>query len=40
METTDTNEVKRKFMVLLDDFCPDIVRLNNIHSQLSLLISH
>ena len=26
-------------MVLLDDFCPDIVRLNNIHSQLSPVIA-
>ena len=39
METTDTNEVKRKFTALLDDFCPDIVHLNNIHSQLSPVIA-
>ena len=34
-----TNEVKRKFTALLDDFCPDIVHLNNIHSQLSPVIA-
>lgn len=34
-----TNEVKRKFNALLDDFRPDIVHLNNIHSQLSPVIA-
>ena len=28
-------EVKRKFSSLLDEFCPDVVHLNNIHTQLS-----
>ena len=28
-------EVKRKFSALLDDFRPDVVHLNNIHTQLS-----
>lgn len=34
-----TNEVKRKFTALLNDFHPDIVHLNNIHSQLSPVIA-
>lgn len=34
-----TNEVKRKFTALLNDFRPDIVHLNNIHSQLSPIIA-
>lgn len=34
-----TPEVKRKFTELLDDFQPDIVHLNNIHSQLSPVIA-
>lgn len=34
-----TSEVKRKFSALLDDFQPDVVHLNNIHSQLSPLIA-
>lgn len=33
-----SNEVKNKFTKLLDDFKPDIVHLNNIHSQLSPII--
>lgn len=31
-------EVKRNFNKLLDDFCPDVVHANNIHSQLSPVI--
>jgi glycosyltransferase involved in cell wall biosynthesis len=34
-----TREVKRKFNTLLDDFQPDIVHLNNIHSQISPVIA-
>lgn len=34
-----TSEVKKKFNALLDDFRPDIVHLNNIHSQLSPVIA-
>lgn len=34
-----TNEVKCKFTALLNDFHPDIVHLNNIHSQLSPVIA-
>lgn len=30
-----TNEVKRKFFALLDNFKPEVVHLNNVHSQLS-----
>jgi len=30
-------ETKRKFMRLIDDFKPDVVHLNNIHTQLSLV---
>lgn len=33
-----TGEVKRLFSQLLDDFKPDVVHLNNIHSQLSPVI--
>lgn len=33
-----TNEVKQLFGRLLDDFKPDVVHLNNIHSQLSPVI--
>lgn len=33
-----TNEVKTKFNALLDDFCPDIVHVHNIHSQLSPIV--
>ena len=32
-------EVKRKFCRLLDDFKPDVVHLNNIHTQLSPVIA-
>lgn len=32
-------EVKRKFTALLDDFNPDVVHLNNIHTQLSPIIA-
>lgn len=32
-------EVKRKFSKLLDDFQPDVVHLNNIHTQLSPVIA-
>lgn len=34
-----TDEVKRKFNALLDEFQPDIVHLNNIHTQLSPVIA-
>lgn len=34
-----TQEVRRKFGQLLDDFRPDILHLNNIHSQLSPVIA-
>ena len=34
-----TGEVKRKFNALLDEFHPDIVHLNNIHTQLSPVIA-
>ncbi len=33
-----SNEVKKKFLLLLEEFKPDIIHLNNIHSQLSPLI--
>ncbi len=39
MRPFGTREVKRKFTALLDDFRPDIVHLNNIHSQLSPVIA-
>lgn len=32
-------ETKRKFMRLIDDFKPDVVHLNNIHTQLSPVIA-
>lgn len=32
-------EVRRKFGMLLDDFKPDVVHLNNIHTQLSPVIA-
>lgn len=32
-------EVKRKFNALLDDFKPDVVHLNNIHTQISPIIA-
>lgn len=34
-----TNEVKKKFTKLLNDFNPNIVHLNNIHTQLSPIIA-
>ena len=34
-----SQEVKRKFYKLLDDFKPDVVHLNNIHTQLSPIIA-
>lgn len=34
-----SHEVKRKFSRLLDDFRPDVVHLNNIHTQLSPVIA-
>ncbi len=33
------SEVKKKFNALLDDFRPDVVHLNNIHTQLSPVIA-
>ena len=32
-------ETKRKFTALMDDFHPDVVHLNNIHTQLSPVIA-
>jgi glycosyltransferase involved in cell wall biosynthesis len=34
-----SQEVKRKFTALLDDFRPDVVHLNNIHTQLSPIVA-
>lgn len=34
-----TREVKRKFLALLDDFQPDVLHMNNIHSQLSPMMA-
>lgn len=34
-----TREVKKKFNQLLDDFNPDVVHLNNIHTQLSPILA-
>lgn len=34
-----SHEVKRKFNLLLDDFRPEVVHLNNIHTQLSPVIA-
>jgi len=34
-----TNEVKRKFTQLIDDFDPDIVHLHNIHTQISPIVA-
>lgn len=34
-----TSEVRRKFSSLLDEFLPDVVHLNNIHSQLSPVLA-
>lgn len=39
MRPFGTGEVKKKFTALLDDFQPDVVHLNNIHSQLSPIIA-
>lgn len=39
MRPFGTAEVKRKFAALLDDFRPDVVHLNNIHTQLSPTIA-
>lgn len=39
MRPLGTNEVKRKFYALLDEFKPDVVHLNNIHTQLSPIIA-
>lgn len=39
MRPYGTNEVKRKFQALLDDFKPDVVHLNNVHSQLSPVVA-
>ena len=35
MRPFGSNEVKKKFIALLNNFKPDVVHLNNIHSQLS-----
>lgn len=34
-----TREVKKKFTALIDDFKPDVVHLNNIHTQISPVIA-
>jgi glycosyltransferase involved in cell wall biosynthesis len=34
-----SKEVKNKFSLLLDEFLPDVIHLNNIHSQLSPIIA-
>ncbi len=34
-----TKEVKEKYNAILDDFHPDVVHLNNIHSQLSPIVA-
>ncbi|WP_018464792.1 glycosyltransferase [Segatella paludivivens] len=39
MRPFGTSEVMRKFAMLLNDFNPDVVHLNNIHSQLSPAIA-
>lgn len=39
MRPFGTSEVKKKFTALLDDFQPDVVHLNNIHSQVSPVIT-
>lgn len=39
MRPFGTGEVKKKFVALLADFQPDVVHLNNIHSQLSPVIA-
>lgn len=39
MRPFGSNEVKKKFIALLNNFKPDVVHLNNIHSQLSPIIA-
>ncbi|WP_106828375.1 glycosyltransferase [Parabacteroides pacaensis] len=39
MRPFGTSEVKKKFTSLLNDFRPDIVHLNNIHTQLSPIVA-
>jgi len=39
MRPFGTSEVRKKFSALLDEFNPDVVHLNNIHSQLSPVIA-
>lgn len=39
MRPFGTKEVKKKFNNLLDDFQPDVVHLNNIHTQLSPIVA-
>lgn len=39
MRPFGTSEVKKKFAALLNDFQPDVVHLNNIHSQVSPVIA-
>jgi len=39
MRPFGTRQVQRKFSALLNDFQPDVVHLNNIHSQLSPVIA-
>ena len=39
MRPFGTNEVRQKFMAMMNDFQPDVVHLNNIHSQLSPVIA-
>lgn len=39
MRPLGTSEVKNKFNTLLDEFQPDVVHLNNIHTQLSPVIA-
>ncbi len=38
MRPFGSNEVKKKFTALLDEFKPDVLHMNNIHSQLSPII--
>ena len=39
MRPFGTKEVASKYNAILDDFRPDVVHLNNIHSQLSPLVA-
>lgn len=39
MRPFGTNEVRQKFIAMMNDFQPDVVHLNNIHSQLSPVIA-